>query len=67
MRKKNIYFIKTFRPAAHGGGETKLKGSVDKSPPGPLFFYTSTCPGGVYLTGVLTDKEIESRKRKGTL
>ena len=64
MGKLNENLTEALRFAARRFREAERQGRENGYPNSSELFYTDTCPKGVYLAGVLTDKEIESKKQK---
>ena len=66
MGKKNkMYFIGALQPGVRNHGAADGRDRRDKPALSSSFFYTDSCSGGLYLAGVVTDKDIESKKQKG--
>jgi|GEM_PF-5502954 len=66
MGKKNkMHFIGALQPGVHNHGAADGRDRKERTACSSSLFYTGTCPRGVYLAGVVTDKDIESKKQKG--
>ncbi|MBN2720813.1 MAG: hypothetical protein JXR72_06915 [Proteobacteria bacterium] len=66
MGKNNkIYFIGEMQPGVRNHGAEDGRDRRYKPAWSSSFFYTDSCSGGLYLAGVVTDKDIESKKQKG--